>query len=256
MHCHQVNKLLLTATMLPSLLPVAELVSVATAPAYAEGVSVFNTLWVRLVQSGSHALVVEGSGALQDHCTAMTVALLTMHLSAAAVSMYLAYISQWVQVRAWLRQQEVSASTHAQQQQQTQQQETQQQQPAQLRSQQQEEQPALLACPRDVGGVPLTPRQLAVMRRSHAATLLLDGRGLLGRASMACFHAAAVNLILLGVLLLSRLLVLVVGPRVLPGPLLRAYYPLALGLGGGVCRPEDEPQLSGFWGSLLFLLGL
>jgi membrane protein implicated in regulation of membrane protease activity len=242
----------LLLSLLRLLLPFAELVYVATTPALAEGVSAFNSLWVRLVQSGSNTLVVNGSGALQDHCTAMTVALLTMHLSAAAVSMYLAYISQWVQVRAWLRQQAVNAIRHTTQQQQTQQ----QQQAQQQQQQQQENQRASLASPREVCGVPLTPRQLAGMRRSHAATLLLDGRGLLGHASMACFHACAVNLILLGVLLLSRLLVLVVGPQVLPGPLLRAYYPLALGLGGGVCRPEDEPQLSGFWGGLLFLLGV
>jgi hypothetical protein len=180
----------------------------------------------------------------------MTVALLTMHLSAAAVSMYLAYISQWVQVRAWLRQQAVNASRHTQQQQQMQQQQ-QQPQPQQLEGRR-----VLIACPRDGGGVLLTPRQLAGMRQSHAATMLLDQRGLLGRASTVCFHACAVNLILLGVLLLSRLLVLVVGPHMLPGPLLRAFYPPAPGLGGGVCRPEDEPRVSGFWGSLLFLLGL
>jgi hypothetical protein len=84
----------LLLSLLRLLLNFAELVYVATTPASAEGVSAFNSVWARLVQSGSGAVVISDSPALQDHCTAMTVALLTMHLSAAAVSMYLAYISQ------------------------------------------------------------------------------------------------------------------------------------------------------------------
>lgn len=184
---------------------------------------------MRMVASGCCDMVSTGAR-LQDRSSAMTVAVVAMHFSAAAFSIYLAYMSQWMQMRTWLRQK------------------------AQARPAGQQHESSVI----EVGGVQMTVRQLQDMRKSNAALLLLDGigRGTLARASMACLHVALVNTILLGVVVLSHVLVLKVVPGALTGPTLSMYYPLRPDLTGDVCRPEDEPRFSGFWGGLLFVLGV
>lgn len=215
--------------MLP-LLVLPELVSLANAPAYLESLSTYNQLWARVVQSGAGHMI-SADQRLQNHAADMAIVLLTMHLSSAAVSMYIGYMSQWVQLRQWLRHKAHGCPP----------------------GQQQRTSPT---CPVDVGGVLVTPQQLQDMTKSNAAMLLLDARGTLGGASMVCFHACVVNVLLLAALLLSCALALQVAPRLLPEPLLMMFYPLKPEVAGDMCWPEDEPQpiTNGMFGRVLAIL--
>jgi hypothetical protein len=248
-------------------------VTLTNTPVFQSGFSTTNTLWARLVQSGQPWLVPPDDS-LRGHTANMFAALATMHLSAIAVSMYLAYISQWVQQRAWLAAKAAAhlrtwprashggndstnnhtgagGGVHAGR--------TQPATAAAAAAAADRVVPADIhtdECPMAcVSGVLLSPQQLLDLCRSHVSLLLLDGRGLLGRAAMVCFHAGIVNTILLLSWLLSHVLVLRVAPHVLPRLLVALYYPPAPGVGGDVCGLENAQQFSGLVGRFVLFIG-
>jgi hypothetical protein len=159
----------------------------------------------------------------------MTVALLTMHISAVALSMYLAYLSQWWQVRQWLQDKACRTPPgHSWD-------------PAE---------------PAGIEGVRVPRARLLQLSKSAGATLLLDGYdGTAGVVSVVLLHAGIANALLCASVLLSQVLVLSVGPAVLPRLLLDFYYPHSPRVGGDMCRPEDAPQFEGLVGSLVWMLG-
>lgn len=222
-------------------------------------------VYARLVQSGAPVLMRPDS-ALQDRSASMTVTLLTIYLSTVVVTLYLAYVGQWIELRGWLRDKaalvvarQFVAGRH--------------QRGADI-AMSREPAPAPSPPPPaaplppsstplppkvEINGVEVTQQQLLNMVRSPWAALLLDGQGLLGQASMFCLHASAIHVCLIGSLLTSQLLVLRVAPRVLPAPILHMYYPLIApprGGAGDVCQPGDEPQFVGWLGKLLLMLSL
>jgi hypothetical protein len=208
--------------------PATELVMFSNTPVYQQGLGSFNARWTRLVQSGQCCLVSPAQQ-LTGRSVAMTVVLLTMHISAVALSMYLAYLSQWWQVRQWLQDKACrtppghSWDPHE---------------------------------PADIEGVQIARARLLQLSRSPGAALLLDGyRGVVGRASKTLLHAGIVNALLFVSALLSQVLVLSVGPVVLPRLLLDFYYPHSPGVGGDMCLPEDAPQFEGLVGALVWALG-
>jgi hypothetical protein len=197
-------------------------------PVYQQGLGTFNTRWTRLVQSGQCCLVSPAQQ-LTGRSVAMTVALLTMHISAVALSMYLAYLSQWWQVRQWL--QDKACRTP----------------PGRCWNPDE---------PADIEGVRVPRARLLQLSRSPGAALLLDGyKGVVGRASLVLLHAGTVNALLSASALLSQVLALSVGPAVLPRLLLDLYYPHSPGVGGDMCLPEDAPQFVGWVGLLVWALG-
>lgn len=211
-------------------------------PIFLQGFAASNTVWARLVQSGQ-AWMIPADDSLQGHTADMTAVLVAMHISAIAGSMYLAYISQWAQMRAWLARKAYACITP----------DTAEGSTEGTAARQVELQG--LECPVEFYGVVLTPQQLLDVCRSKAAALLLDGRGVLGRASMVCFHTGIVNTILLLSWLCSRVVVLQFASRVLPRLLLWLYYPVATGSAEEVCSLQQEPQFSGVLGRLLLLIG-
>lgn len=216
--------------MLPLFLlsPVTELVMFSNTQLYQQGLSTFNQSWARLVQSGQCCLISPAQQ-LTGRSVAMTVALLTMHISTVAISMYLAYLSQWWQVRQWLRDKACRTPPG--------------------RGWHSDESA-------DIEGVYISRARLLQLSRSPGAALLLDGyNGAIGRASMTLLHAGIVNTLLFVSVLLSQVLVLCVGPAVLPHLLLDFYFPPSPGFGGDMCRPEDAPQFEGWVGLLVWALG-
>lgn len=100
----------------------------------------------------------------------------------------------------------------------------------------------------------MTQQQLRAWEKSPGAALLLDGRGVLGRASMFCLHACVINMLLLVALLFSQVVVLQIGPQLLPESVLAMYYPLKPEVTGDMCRPGDKPRYEGWVGWLLWAL--
>jgi hypothetical protein len=253
--------LLLLHLLLLCLLLFTELVTLTNTRAFLQGFWTSNTLWAKLVQSGQPWLIPPDDS-LRGHTADMVAALATMHITTIAISIYLAYISQWVQQRAWLAS-KASASLRSG--------------PTHLAGRSGsdthtggvdpgrdpgaadvDQHPALgsdecpMAC---VSGLVLSSQQLIDLCRSNAALLLLDGRGLFGRAAMVCFHAGIVNMILLLSWVVSHVLVMRVAPHVLPRLLLAVYYPPAPGFGGDVCGLEERRHFSGLLGKMLVLIG-
>lgn len=105
-----------------------------------------------------------------------------------------------------------------------------------------------------VGGVQLTHQQLQSMEKSLGAALLLDGQGLLGRVALLCLHTSILNTLFLVALFVSQVLVLQVGPQLLPDSVVAMYYPLRPEVAGDVCRPGDEPRYEGWLGLLLWAM--
>lgn len=178
---------------------------------------------------------------LQDRSYGMAAALLTIYTTCIAANMYLAYFMHWIELRAWLRAKARQAAAAA---------------AAAAVGGDAEPQlpPPPESCVVWVGGVPLTQAQLVRMERSLGASLLLDGRGLLGRASMLLFHGAILNTLFLAALALSHLLALRLWPPSLPVSVLNMYYPLRPEVGGDVCRPGEEPRYEGWLGLLLWAM--
>jgi hypothetical protein len=205
-----------------------ELVIFANTPLFLQGINACNSIWARLVQSGQCCLV-STAGQLSDHSVGMILALLTMHVTAVVLSMYLAYISQWIELRRWL-QAKVSQTL-----------------PGHSWS---------INDRVDVGGFCISRRQLLQIHKSHWAPLLLDGFGcVLGRASMVFLHAGIVNFMLFLSALLSQVVVLQAWPVLLPRHLMESFYPLQPGVGDDVCGLHDAQQFTGFLGSLMWALG-
>jgi hypothetical protein len=181
-----------------------------------------------MVQSGSLALIVPDAS-LEGRSASMLLALLTIHVTTCAATMYVAYISQWSEVRVWLQRKANSATAR-------------QQSPA---------------CPIHIDGVSLSRSQLLHMTDSTAAKVLLDCRGLWGWLSMLLMQGGMLNLVCLGSLLVSQVLALHVGPRMLLQELVALYYPVLPELEGGMCSLDGAPQFPGMLGRfLVFLAGV
>jgi hypothetical protein len=204
------------------------LVTFANTPLILRSIHASNTFWARLVQSGQ-CCFVSTAGQLSGHSVDMILALLTMHVSAVALSIYLAYLSQWVELRRWL---------HAK---------VTQTVPGRSWS--------INDCI-DVGGLCISRRQLLQVYQSHWAPLLLVGLGgVLGRASMVFLHASIVCILLLLSALFSQVVVLQAWPVLLPRHLMEFFYPLQPGGGDDVCGLHDSPHFTGLLGSLMWALG-
>lgn len=194
---------------------------------YLQSLDGSSTWWARLVQSNKQPLVPPAA-ALQGRSASMVLAMLTLYISTVAVTMYLAYICHWMELRAWLRR-KMRLAPHTP--------------------------PGAPACPIYIDGVPLTRRHLQGMLGSKFAIVLLDGRGVLGRVAGALLHFGALNLLCLVSLITSQVLALHVLPRLLPASMLHMYFPVAPELEGGMCSPDSAPVYSGWLGSLLWALG-
>lgn len=217
------------------------MVTLTNTPVFLPVLASSNGLWARLVQSGQPPWVTPDA-TLQDRSYGMAAALLTIFTTCIAANMYLAYFMHWIELRAWLRtkaRQAAAAVTTA------------------VGGRAEPSVPPAApadACVVRVGGVELTRAQLVSMERSLGASLLLDGRGLLGRTAMLLFHGAILNTLFLLAVGVSHLLALRLWPPLLPGSVLDMYYPLTPEVGGDVCRPGEEPRYEGWLGLLLWVM--
>jgi hypothetical protein len=178
-----------------------------------------------MVQSGSLTLIAPDAS-LEGRSASVLLALLTIHVTTCAATMYVAYISQWSDMRVWLQCKANFATAR-------------QQSPAH---------------PIHIDRVSLSKSQLLDMTDSTAAKVLLDCRGVRGRLSMLLMHGGILNVVCLGSLLVSQVLALHVGPRMLPQELVALYYPVLPELEGGMCSLDGAPQLPGLLGRFLVLL--
>lgn len=157
----------------------------------------------------------------------MLLSQVIIYITTVAATLHVVYISQWVELRRWLRAKACPPALPGRRGQST----------------------------VVINGVCLSRRQLLDACHTPAARLLLDGEGVLGKASMLLLHASLVNIVCLMSLLVSQVLVLQLAPMVLQGPLLPVYYPLTPELERGVCPAAEEPQFTGWMGSLVLALG-
>lgn len=194
---------------------------------YLEVLDGSSSWWARLVQSNMQPMVAPAA-VLQGRSTSMVQAMLTLYISTVAVTVYLAYMCHWMELRAWLRQKMRLAPYTP---------------------------PGAPARPVYIDGVPLTKQHLQDMLASKFATVLLDGRGVLGRVVRGLLHLGALNMVCLMSLLTSQVLALHVVPRLLPASMFHMYYPHAPESEGGMCSPDSAPVYSGWFGGLLWALG-
>jgi hypothetical protein len=204
----------------------ADLFMFSNTQLYLQSLDSSNTFWAPLVQSGLSPMV-PAAASLQGRSASMVLALLTIHVSTITLTMYVAYMSHWVELREWLRAKSCLAP------------------PAR---------PGLAACPVLIEGVPLTKRQLLAMCSSKYATILLDCPGVLGHAAMILLHVGALNVLCMLALLASQIVMLRVAPSVLPSSMMHMYFPLRPELEMGECSADSPPQFSGLFGRLLLLL--
>jgi len=158
----------------------------------------------------------------------MLLSQVIIYITTVAATLHVVYISQWVELRRWLRAKACPPALPGR------------------RGQR---------CTVVINGVCLSRRQVLDACQTPAARLLLDGQGVLGKASMLLLHASLVNIVCLVALLISQVLVLQLAPMALQGPLLPVYYPLKPEVERGMCPAAEEPQFTGWLGSLVLALG-
>jgi hypothetical protein len=219
----------------------AEMVTLSNTSTFQQALETSNTMWARLVQSGQPPYI-QPVDRLRNRSPGMTNALFVIYSTCVAMNMYLAYLIQWIELRGWLRNKARQAAAAAGR------------RPLRLLAAAAAAAAAAEGPCVSIEGVQLTQQQLRLLERSPGAALLLDGRGVLGRASMCCLHACIINMLCLGALFISQVLVLQTGPQLLPESVLVMYYPLKPEVTGDVCWPRDEPRYEGWVGWLLWAL--
>lgn len=207
----------------------ADLVRFSSTATYLQLLDNSNTLWARVVQSGRGPLISPGPE-LQGRSASMVLAMLTIYVSSVAVTMYMAYMFHWMELREWLRQKARLAT------------------PAR---------PGEPACPVHIDGVPVTRRQLQRMCRSRVAQVLLEGQGTVSRTAMVLLHIGLLDLLCMLSLIVSQLVALRIGPKLLPAAMMHMYYPVRRELEEGMymCSPDSAPVYTGLFGRLLLALG-
>lgn len=205
----------------------ADFITYSNIQEHVERLESTNAFWTQLVQSGT-ARTIHADTSLHNRTVSVVMALVTTYLTLGAATVYLAYMIQWRELRRWLKEKACCHSPPAE---------------------------AAADAAVNINGVLLAPRQLLELRQSPAASLLLDGRGLLGRLSMVLLHASILNGMCLASLLLSQVLVLRLAPQVVPASVLSIYFPTHPDVEQGVCSPDAAPQFTGWMGRLLLVLG-